>query len=121
MIQTLFKHHIYEFCISICFDRLEKNLKNYDNLIPPVGAKFSRIVDNFSGDVFIDCTVVHITELGYWSELDEWECRNFAFAIKFKTWLDEKGIIQSDVRDELELYDEIHFDKENLVTLEFLQ
>lgn len=121
MIRTLLKHHIYEFCISICFDELNKNLKSYGHLIPPVGAKFSRIVDNFSGDVFIDCTVVHITKLGYWPELDNWECRNFAFGIKFKTWLDDSGMIQSDMGSDIELYDEIHFDKENITTLEFIQ
>ncbi len=119
MIQTLIKHHIYEFCISTCFNRLEQNFKNYDHLIPPVGATYSRIIDNFSGDVFIDCTIVHITELGYWAELDEWERQNFAFAIKFKTWLDVNGLIQSDTQAEVELYDEIHFDKTNMVTLVF--
>ena len=119
MIRTLIKHYIYEFCISVCFDELDKNLKDYSDIIPEVGERFSRITDNFSGDVFLNCTVINLTELGYWSDLDVDDYNDFAFAIRFKTWLDSDGLVQSDINDMDDTYDEIHFDRKNLVTLVF--
>jgi hypothetical protein len=101
------------------FAEMQKSLTDYSNLIPVVGERFSRIVDNFSGDTFINCIVIDITELGYWSDLDVSDFQDFAFAIKFKSWLDSDGLIQSDIIDETDVFDEIHFDRMNFITLEF--
>ena len=117
MIHTLFKHYIYELCLSICFDELDKNLTDYSAVMPVVGDKFSKIIDNFSGDTFIDCTVINITDLGYWNDFNEDEYKNVAFAIRFRTWVDFDGIIQSDY--DHSVYDEIHFDLRNFITLAF--
>lgn len=115
MIRTLIKHYIYETCLSIYFDELNKNIADYSDLIPVVGEKFSRIIDNFTGDTFIECIVIHYSDLGYWSDLDIDECNDFAFAIRFKTWLDSNGDLVS--MDDYDGFDELHFSKKNLITL----
>lgn len=119
MIRTFLKHQIYDFCLSVCFDRLEKNLNIPRMKIPEVGEYYMRIHDKFSGDIFIDCTIINPYDLGYWNELDDIEKRTFGFAIRFKTWVDDNGLVQSDVSEEIDVYDEIHFDLKNLSTLVF--
>ena len=117
MIRTLLKHYIYETCLSICFDKIEKNLTDYSDLVPIIGDRFSRIIDNFTGDIFVDCAIIHFTDLGYYSDLDADEYKDIAFAIRFKKWIHSNGYVQSGMDGDG--FDEIHFDNKNLITLTF--
>lgn len=110
MFDTVVKHFVYDFCITIVFDKLHTNFGGSNSEIPKKGDFISRVSHIVSDEHYYDCVVkdvidrvteeglrYHLIYLDYQrsggSAIDGWE-------EEISEYLEENNIILDDDEDE---------------------
>ena len=121
MIRTGLAHKIYELCIDVFFDHLEKNFpKEKPELY--IGEKFKVIEDSANGEYYFDCEVIHPADLSYIEDLtyDGVQIADISLAIRFKAYKSHDGTFEEyDEYEDPEGDDEIHFERHEMKDLVF--
>lgn len=135
MIETAIRHFVYELAIDMFFERVSSNFPT-QRVKPVIGQYYSKIEDADMREIFYDCTIIPITELSYYEDLqysgaddvdvdvdadiDEYgdiiNIDDIAFGVRYKGYEDMDDPSVSERFDE---YEETYFRKDELDFLIF--
>ena len=131
MIETAVRHFVYELAIDMFFERVSSNFPT-QRVKPVIGQYYSKIEDADMREIFYDCTIIPITELSYYEDLqysdsyDEYDgddedgdiinIDDIAFGVRYKGYED---MDDPSVSERFDDYEETHFRKDELDFLIF--
>lgn len=113
MIKLALKHAIYEVCIDLCFRTIQNNFPKSQKRIPLVGEKYSKVVDTVFGEVYLDCTVVTVESMTFFTEMEPDEAKQAVVAIYYR-----KSVLGGDTVGE---DDHQYFTMDELGTMVFVK